>query len=430
MVLTFKKDTKIIWILLALILVGQYAVGGEMFGLICLGFIFLYFLKSRKIFIPRFPEWTAYFLCIVIMIVLGAIQFTAREVFRDTFYELSNVIFMFLGYYLYCDYSEKKKSIWATTVLGFAIISFVTFIKAIISINGDIDFNYFKQTFGVQIQIISFLTPLLFIKVAILREVTLSKVWDIVILIMWISHVLLAVSRVGISNIVVGFIIGFIACIYSGMITGVSIVRILSWIVGVVALVLVVVTVYPSDTQNTLDEKFQKSFTEVSSENEYKDVEDAQQDWRGYEISMAQKQWKNSSFFEQVIGSGNGKLIKINLVPYSWKETVDVQDGQYGITILHNSYYTLLIKGGLLAVAALLWILFAALRYGFKCVRLKNRILLFEGLIFIQFFFIMGMDAYIVRSLMDKGSVYAVLLLLGWAYGKLEDYNLGNLSEE
>ena len=80
--------------------------------------------------------------------------------------------------------------------------------------------------------------------------------------------------------------------------------------------------------------------------------------WRAYEMQAAIKQWISSNFFEKIIGSGLGRGIHIDYIPYSWSEMVENNQ----IPLLHNGYYTVLIKIGILGVLALLTIFLSYLK--------------------------------------------------------------------
>ena len=84
--------------------------------------------------------------------------------------------------------------------------------------------------------------------------------------------------------------------------------------------------------------------------------------WRAYEMQAAIKQWISSNFFEKIIGSGLGRGIHIDYIPYSWSEMVENNQ----IPLLHNGYYTVLIKIGILGVLALLTIFLSSLKKGMQ----------------------------------------------------------------
>ena len=86
-------------------------------------------------------------------------------------------------------------------------------------------------------------------------------------------------------------------------------------------------------------------------------------------MQAAIKQRISSNFFEKIIGSGLGRGIHIDYIPYSWSEMVENNQ----IPLLHNGYYTVLIKIGILGVLALLTIFLSSLKKGIAGIKRRNR---------------------------------------------------------
>ena len=47
------------------------------------------------------------------------------------------------------------------------------------------------------------------------------------------------------------------------------------------------------------------------------------ENWRGYEIEQAKKQWENNNVLFEIIGEGLGKGVEIAYVPYTSNQMFD-----------------------------------------------------------------------------------------------------------
>lgn len=261
--------------------------------------------------------------------------------------------------------------------------------------------------------------PILIGKKYIYKENTFSNFKDNSLIVLWLLQILLNLSRIAIVNMLVG-IVAFIACgVYKKVLNLKNSFRIIIVILIISVLGVAFVGVMPDEAKERFEEKFTNSLTEISSENEYDSISDAQSDWRGYEIQCAQEQWKNSDLLTQLIGAGNGTLISLHYIPDQWKQTVEIQNGRAGVTILHNTYYTFLIKGGLLLVIALLVFMLLNIVNALKALSKVGTENMFYVTMIIAFFVLILIDAYVIRNMMDKGAEMVVLLLIGWGNAKL-----------
>lgn len=114
-------------------------------------------------------------------------------------------------------------------------------------------------------------------------------------------------------------------------------------------------------------------------------------------------------------------MIYIHYIPDQWKQTVEIQNSQFGVTILHNTYYTLLIKGGLLSVIALLTLLFSNIIKALKVLSGSDNENLIYATMMMIFCVLILIDAYVIRNMMDKGSEMIALLLIGWINARINN---------
>lgn len=90
-------------------------------------------------------------------------------------------------------------------------------------------------------------------------------------------------------------------------------------------------------------EKLEHSFTEISADtSRWTDIE-VVQNWRGYEVYCALKEYEDFTTVQQFFGGGFGALVDVN--NYAYLVTSESQ-----IPFLHNGYYTMLIKDGIVGL--------------------------------------------------------------------------------
>lgn len=116
---------------------------------------------------------------------------------------------------------------------------------------------------------------------------------------------------------------------------------------GCGALIIVGILIWwaPSSIKENFLHKLSQTFQEVSADTNWNIEANIIQNWRGYETSVAQTLFNQGSTFQKAFGFGFGQLI-----PVSHGELVGVSLEEGGITILHNGYYSMLIKVGFLGV--------------------------------------------------------------------------------
>lgn len=419
MIIRVKTKTEIIWLVVVIYILKTYILDSEKFFLFSVGLIILYSISKDTMVLPKIPGVWPYIFGLIFVSVLGIAKYSRVLVERDIFYEFSAVVWIVLGYYIYDLYKDKGKSLWKTLCLLVGISSLICVFQGFASLQEGLEFNAFRENFSQGIRGVSIMMPLLLGRRYVLREKTFHNWLELFIMALWTVQILLNLSRVSIINVALGMII-FIFCeAYRSKISLIGSLKLLTMIVLIIGLGMGVVSMLPDDSTERFAEKFSNTFQEIDSDNEYTKLDEAQSDWRGYEISCAQEQWKKSDLMTKVIGGGNGTLIKIHYIPDQWKETVESQNGMTGVTVLHNTYYTLLIKGGMLLVGLFIYFMLRNIISGWKAVTDSSNKYILEGIFLVILFCIIIIDAYVIRSMIQKGEDIAPFLLIGWINAKM-----------
>lgn len=190
-----------------------------------------------------------------------------------------------------------------------------------------------------------------------------SKKIDNFIIVILCVHIFMSIGRVSILVPMFSVIVVlFMGKIYKEN-SKASFTKILTLIVVLMIIAIVVLLIIPKDILVFMKEKILETFQEIDSSQVIDSTEVAMNNWRGYEMQVAIEQWKNSSIWQQIFGSGLGKGIHIDYVPYSWENMVEKNE----IPLLHNGFCTALIKTGLLGMLSLIFVF-----VGTACKSLKN----------------------------------------------------------
>ena len=409
---SLKNYGNIIWFVVVVYFLELFILQPQSFFLLELGAILLLMLSSRRIIVPRVAGLKPYLLYIIFISIVGLAKFGLTLTQRDLFYQLGSIVTIVLGYYLYILYDDKGKSLWSTVCFILLVASIVCLFQGILSLTSDIEFSDLRNSFGLAIKSISVLLPLLVGKRLFLKEKSMPWVLDYVAIILWTVQIVLNMSRIAVVNIVISSAVFVIVMIVKKGFNAAAIVKIIIFAIIAIAAVIAIQSYLPDEATDKFGNKVNNMFSEVGVNNEYSTIGEAQADWRGYENSQAVKQWGKEDPITQIFGAGNGRIISIEFVPDSWKETVERQGNIIGVTILHNTYYTLLIKGGIVLVVLLL--LFLIMNFKVAVNLIRNSKYLFEGIVLLSIVIYILVDGYVIRTMIERGEEIAPMLLLGY----------------
>ena len=425
MIIKIKGKTDIIWPIVALYALQCYALSAEMFFVVCCFVLAMYIVKLRKIVIPRIPGMGLYFICVFIATGIGLTKFSATNVVSAVMYEVTGFFTIILGYYFFYAY-HSKKSLWKTVAFMTTLSAAQVLVVNLGSVVGGADFVTLRQLFGLQITALSTILPFFVGKYFILHEISFSKIKDLIMMGIMLLQLLLNVSRIAIINLLIGlFAVIIIGSIYNDKSKKV-IKRTLALSTFAIAVIVIVWNFLPDNITETFSDKMNNSLSEIDSKTDFNDNGDAQSDWRGYEISCAKNQWKKSNVIEEMFGEGNGAAIKIQYIPGAFKNITVSQNGEEGIKVLHNTYYTLLIKCGVISVLIFIYLFVRAVVNGIKYAIKDKK---FDGIILVAISIMILVDAYVVRTMHDKSIMLATMLLFGWIYAEINNKSKTNNKE-
>ena len=423
--ITLKKNTDIIWPLVFIQLLRLIGIGDTITFIIMLGYIVAMFVKAKKIIIPHIAGIRLYLIVICYSAFVGFLLQSTRAWSRDIFYILPTVIIIFLGYF--CNKIYPDKSILKTIYVIGLMISIYAFLQLITHPSIIYDFAELRVTMGIEIYEISMIFVAFIIDKFFFGRIVFSRVVDIIMMFVMLAQIILSFGRTQIIIIVtmISFAVIF-TLIYSRQLRK-NIVQIFALLVVSVVFVYLCMKFVPNDIFSDFSEKWETTNTEINTDQEINSNMDAIQNWRAYEMQSAAKQWHRSSALVMLFGKGLGEGIQIEYVPYTWKQFEIVENGK--IPILHNSYYTLLVKSGIVGVIALIITYFSGLIFMFKNIRKYPSIK--KELIIVGVFSIGGaIMGYVVNGIFTLHYMFTWGIVLGYVNSRAHDVKTNVEDEE
>ena len=165
--------------------------------------------------------------------------------------------------------------------------------------------------------------------------------------------------------------------------------------------IMILFTTLPQ-AASTFFEKVTNSIHEVSSNEQVWNTVSIVGNWRGYEIYCAKQQFKDSSTFEQLFGEGFGRGVDAKGYAY----LVTPEDT---VPYLHNGYYTILIKMGIIGV------LISISVYGCFMIAAKSRVLAaYEKRLLYGLLLGMIVSSYVIGGMFIGGSSIVFIAFNVW----------------
>lgn len=411
--INLESYKKIIWPLVLLVFLQMQGVSNKMLFLIQLAYIGIIILSGRKIIIPKITGITPYFIFVIYSVVVGLIMYQTRSVARDIYYILPTIVIIVLGYYYYIIEGKNNKSIEATIIIISLIYSLNCFSKALSDMSIIGDFDQMKTVFSNGVYEVTLGCIILFYYIFFTRKVVFTRIIDRLIFSILFMNIVMSMSRIAIIEGVTGIVVIGGIYAWSNKDFWKIIKRVGLIIITIILVITIGTSLLPSEAREKLTEKFEKSFEEIDSEQEFVEVDDAMANWRGYEIYSVQQQWIKSNVLVRFFGAGLGKGVELELIPYTWEDMVE--NGE--IPLLHNGFYTLLPKGGIIAVIAVLWFFLQTIYMGIKMIKTKKFV--DNGILIVCISIMMIVNMYVVRGIVAQNVGLVFPLLVGWTNAKI-----------
>ena len=408
-----SKYTDIIWPVLILYLIRLFFPGtNNIFMFLCFALILIIIGFSKRIFIPNIKGLYPYLIVVIILTGMGLVLYETRYVERDLFYILPTIILVILGYYLYRAY--ETKSIVRTIMICGIIVSVKSFVNFIFNISAIGELQDLRDIFNVEIYEICLLFLVLLVYIFDHEKEIFGKKLDVLILLVFLIHIILSMSRSAWVEVIIGLPIVVIINIFSNSKKAGTYVKTAIIIFLAVTGVMLLYTYAPTNIIEDYNVKVENTSDELNDDQRFNSIDSAMANWRGYENQSVITQWEKSSALVQIFGAGLGKGVYIKYVPYTWTG----MDKEHSIPLLHSGYYTMLPKGGIVGVIVLVFFLIYPIIVGIGSIRKRGYSSKAVSLIVIAVAF--AIQTYAVRGPIVQTANITWGLLVGWLCGELK----------
>lgn len=331
-------------LILAVLLAGTYLT--QIQDLLFLSVVLLAILINNKLTISfNMPGEGIYLIMLFWGLAIGLAhllggKYTIYEIFKHTYYYLVLFLYWHIGEQLIRSRKVQRITFLKTVLAAATIISLVDIITCVGSIakSSSFDINSFRNLIGAG-NIISVIG--VYLCLVYKKEIGLSKGKTNLILTICVISSVIHFSRM--------------MLLYTGIFVLISGVRLINlrWLKYAVVGILcigAVWSIFPDLTQLYIN-KLLSSFTEINFKtNIWNDITIVH-NWRGYEVSCAIDQFKQSPPINQLVGSGFGTTLDVK--GYAYLVTDEKR-----LSFLHNGYFTQLLIWGILGIVCFfVWII-------------------------------------------------------------------------
>lgn len=411
------RTNNIMWDLLLMLILVSFLDQTVVFILSFLYLIYLSYRNGFKLAWPKITGLNTYILIIFLNMVTGILTGQdLRSIARDIYYFFPTIIWLFISANLFLQ-EFKHDTMMRTIYLSCLITSIYAFYSFIF--NGDLSFNGLRMNMTFGVYHIDFFWILMMYYILIKKEFFFSKAKDIVIFAFCSLQIFLSLGRISMGLPIIGALI-ILWLNFKENNNKSALKKIVLIIILLVGLGIIAYSIIPKNVSTFFFEKVLNSAQEINSNQVINSTESAMNNWRGYENQTALNQYFDSNLVIQIFGSGLGKGVYVNYVPFSWVGTLQNNT----LPLLHNGYYTALIKIGLIGTLNILEMFIFPLLKACSCFQKDKRTPLIEIDIFIIVLSIMSIIfTYIVRGPVQQGVFLGWALLIGYL-PKYRDYLL------
>lgn len=397
-----QKKGKVIYILL-LVLLSKYYLPAEIFFVVIFFYFLFMIIQNRFKVLTVSNNHILYLIAIISLGILSGIinleNYPIRSFYRDIFYYINPILIMLIGIYI-AKFYRNSIDIFKTIILLSFILSFLSLLS-LLKIE-EISTISIRSSFRlVDVTVVIGLTLLLTERKLNLHYFNL-KIKKAFILIMTVA-IVGSLSR---TNYISFLIMGIILLIDVNN-PSVFIRNILKIVPVFIILFVCIYMILPDVLAIDLTNKFFRSLIEISINNNWTTQENVILNWRGFENYSAIQMYSQGNIFENVFGFGFGSEIYVG----EFASIVD-ESATNSIPVLHNGYYTILIKTGIIGL--LLFISFLIINLYKTSINIKKGIFTYENKVVIGILLLIIVLTFVITGMFSKGSLLIPCLILGY----------------
>lgn len=403
-----KKTFGDVYTGILLIMIAGTFLNPQYFFIVSIGFYLVRLVKSGfKMVIPCVPGFKLYMAVILYGTIAGLFVYSTRNVVRDLYYVLPTVLWILIG--ANAAVFRNEKDLIKTLFLYGAFVSIKSAVMFIAQFT--LDFSVLRIVFGPNVYDVGFILPVTIVQIFLHKRVYISKSVDRLFVVLMAMQIILSLGRMAILEPVL------IAAVLIIMESKTAehkkyLGRIAKLLFAVVIVFFMTFYILPDSVKYPLLDKVINSVSEIDASQEILSVGEAMNNWRAYEIQAAQEQWRASGVLTRIFGGRLGKGIELQYVPFNWDGVVENNE----IPLLHNGFYTILTKGGILGIVALLWIFAGSYIKGYRMTKYVDARQC--GMIMMAISVAGVANTYVVRGPIQQGTFLVWAVLLGWTMKK------------
>lgn len=389
------KDKKVVF--LTILFTLTEIINFNITFIIIFGLIIFYILKNNSCIIYKNELTKNLFFILLIGIasgIVGCIKYSYeyKDFLRDIYLMFKPIVYVSFGLFLknksYCE-----KNIFAAIVYSGFFISIRHIFLLLINFGSDPRGIGGNESF---ITLIAILILLCYEKKDEIIKIKQIRIFFI--LFMTISAILY-ISRTCLAVAIVFYFVNFVINIEK------TYKKVLKHFFIIVIIMIIGYKIIPVDITNKFMLELSRSFIEISSNNKEWNFYNINADWRGYEVYRTKIAFKDASITEKLFGYGDGKLLDLNI-------NITLKDKEYTkIAVLHNGYYYLLLKTGILGVSIYLFIF---LKIAFNYLIISKKTNLFKNKLVSSIAFSNLITTYIITGIYNNSNAVIFCVLLGY----------------
>lgn len=389
-----KSEMAYLFISLCLFLISKIAYWIPV-TIVLFIFLFLLFTERKFIIKNELLPLLLLFILSLIMSIINVDSLNNRNILKDISYFIRPLVIIYCGAAITWKLNLTKNSLIKLVVYYSLFSAIYNFLNIAININEILrNFNFLtiRENMGSsdEIAMIGFS-----ILLTTNNKTVFSLKSKIVMSLIFAANLIISFSRVKYITFFISYII---LSFRRRKLT-------FKFVIKIIVLSIVLPTVIYSISKTNIFEPFINkllyTFNEINNESNWNDYRTIVHNWRGYEMYQAKQQYASFTLFNKINGYGLGTLIPVlhsNLVG------VPIEDG--GIILLHNGFYTILIKSGL--VGMFFYVLFHVLSL-IKSYKKNDK---YESKLLLTITLIHLLHTYIITGMFK--SFYSLGLLLLW----------------
>lgn len=393
-------------ILLTILLISSEIINPEIFYIIIFTLDIVLLLKNgiyKKVCRVIYPLLIIFLIGIFIgYINLGIGSYEIRDYIRDIFYFSAPFIFIIYGAMIYNNKNSNILVLYKSIIYAAIIISIRHCILIIMNFNKIFTGLGSRGIGGLQSSVtVIGIVLILFLPYEELVKLINNRKKIFLTKILLIISFTLYLSR---TDFIV--LLGFILIFFLTQ-KNINLLKIFKAIFKVAVILIIAIQCIPNNMKEEFMLKSTKIFTEISSnDKDGWDFERINNDWRGYEINQTKITFSNGNLFEKIFGFGFGKNVNIDSRIYlGGKEYTN-------LPILHNGYYYVLLKCGLIGVSILIFFIINLLIKYIKKI-LMNKID-FEYKLLVGSGIWMLLSTYVVTGIFNISISFVYMIIIGY----------------